>query len=217
MNKKVFIINGIGKCGTRLVHGFLKNIYYCSNDFNFLVNISDINNCNIIYNSIYKTHSPFPEPVRNDIDIKMIYMFGNIMNTVLSFTKGKNGKLGAGAVKNLHIDLDKKDKKYNEIDLLNYTRHIKNWNKPQQYPIMILRYENLYSNLEHLLKFMEVPENKWKKFPKFKERTTDWTKESKKVQDDLWNIYGESYMYANKLPDLAIWLPKRENDERIKF
>ena len=77
-----YIVNGIGRCGTTLMYHYLIKKY---KNNGFIKDLRELNKLNFNSNVVYKTHSLnvlVPKP-----NVRIIFMFGNIYNTVLSYKK----------------------------------------------------------------------------------------------------------------------------------
>ena len=191
-----YIINGIGRCGTTLMHTFLMKYYQHKP---FLVDMKDLDSHNITKNCVFKTHCPFPQNSHKN-KIKVLFMFGDIYNSAISYSR--KDVWGKNAAK--HLFLKNHDINYLNEDLYKFKRHFDNWIKKQSYPVMIVRYEKLYENLRQILDFCDLNHIPTSEFPPYKERNTDWRNLSKTNLDKLQNIYGELKLYADSLPDIKI-------------
>ncbi len=196
------IINGMGKCGTRLLHGFLCGYYRRAG---FLVDITQINNIKLRNHSIIKTHSPYPIK-QCKYNIKVVFMFGNIYNTVISFYKGWEEKFGGYpnplAATNLFMTNANKNKSPIENDIFRYKRHFDNWYKSHKYPVLFVRYETMYDHIGEILDFCGLKSFPVEKFPKYKQRTTNWLDQPEPIKERLVKLYGSLDEYINQLPDI---------------
>jgi hypothetical protein len=176
------------------MHHFLINYY---ENKPFLVDMKNLDTHNVNKNCVFKTHCPFPQN-KHKHDTKVLFMFGDIFNSVVSYNR--KDVWGKSAAKHLFIDYGTN---YLDEDLFKFQRHFENWTKKQTYPVMFVRYENLYDNLNQVLNFCGV-EQHIKSFPPYKQRTTDWKNLDKETITKLETVYGELKTYVDSLPDIFI-------------
>jgi len=192
------IVNGIGKCGTTLMYNFLSK-YHSRGPF--ITNLSRASSPRLVY----KTHSPIPNAPKNS---KVLYMFGDVYNTVLSFYNswvkhGSHGKPNKGILKNMTVE--NQNGTPFEVKTFDFVKWIDNWYKPHSFPIMFVRYEKMHDNAREIMNFCGLKSQSLSIFPKFKERKTDWKKCTKDQIDKLELFYSEAYDLTNKLPDIKIF------------
>jgi len=195
-----YIVNGIGRCGTTLMYHYLMKKY---KNNGFIKDLNELNKLNfkLNFNSnvVYKTHSLnvlVPKP-----NVKVLFMFGNIYNTVLSYKKRAWSK---NAMKHLSVE-ENFNKNYLETNIFEFNRYFKTWYKSLGYPVMFVRYETLQNNLKEVLQFCGVT-NRIDDFPKIIKRQTDWTQQPVPVQKKLIKLYGKDQEFVDKIPDIKIFI-----------
>ena len=193
---KCYIVNGIGRYGTTLMHTFLMKYYQPKP---FLVDMKSLDSHNINRSCVFKTHCPFPQKAHKN-NPKVLFMFGDIFNSAISYSR--KDVWGKSAAKHLFLADHKVN--YLEEDLYKFERHFDNWSKKQAYPVMMVRYEKLYDNLRQVLDFCDLKHVPTTAFPAFRKRTTDWKQLDKESIDKLKNIYGDLKTYVDSLPDIKI-------------
>lgn len=205
MRPKIIVVNGFGHCGTTYVAKFISRFYPRGRR---LVNMNDLNTWNIKKNASFHTHTPYPAQNHPNYDLKVIYIFGDIYNSVLGYGHSKmreKGIINPFAAEFLHIPKSDLNKNIFDHDVFNFKQHFKNWNQKHTFPLLSLRYETIYSHLNELLTFAEIPKQFWVGFPAYKKRKTDWSKEPKDVQERLRKTYGTSFNYIKRQPDSKQW------------
>lgn len=188
------IINGIGKCGTTLMYNFLSK-YYSRGPF-----ITDLSKATA--NKVYKTHSPIPNAPKN---CKVLYMFGDVYNTILSFHNswikhGTHGKPNKGILKNMIVE--NPNGTPFEVKTFDFVKWINNWYRSHSFPIMFIRYEKMHENAREIMGFCGLQSKPLSIFPKFRKRKTNWRKCTKDQINNLKLFYGEAYEFVNTLPNI---------------
>ena len=189
-----YIVNGIGRCGTTLMYHYLIKKY---KNNGFIKDLRELNKLNFNSNVVYKTHSLnvlVPKP-----NVRIIFMFGNIYNTVLSYKKRAWSK---NTMKHLSVE-DNFNKNYLETNIFEFNRYFKNWYKPLGYSVMFVRYEKLQYNLKEVLNFCGI--KNIKDFPNIIERKTNWKKEPSQIRRKLIELYGEDQAFFEKIPDIKVF------------
>ncbi len=160
-------------------------------------------------------HRDRPTPSPNPW-FKAIYVFGNPVNAIYSLFRREyhheeSYKL---LLNHRHLDPIPARMTLDEfaaegVDRFLFERHFRNWHERfYQYPVMFIRYEKIWENLEPLLDFAGIPMSEIEKFPEQKERKTqldqipDWTKANMR------KIYGEFHDYLEAQPDC--WVREEE-------
>lgn len=194
-NKIAYIVGGIGRCGTTLIFKFLSSNYYSQK---FTKNLNKIDTSILTSNTVFKTHSPFPP--KNPKNMKALFMFGNIYNIVTSYRQIWSPKSASHLYLNEEVS---KNKDLFSTNVLKLERHFKHWIKPQKFPVMIVRYETMYQNMNEILKFLGLNPKKIK-FPSQKKRTTSWKNLPNSDKDKLIKSYKHVQEYVDNLPDIEI-------------
>lgn len=171
-------------------------------------------------------------PATVDDNTRVVYMFGNPMNAVLSFFNRriqrshlhgfgdqedqcgdkewavKHCKNVYGDWRSLDPAWDLEDYLRNGKDLFRLEDHFNRWATAKRpYPILLLRYETLWDNLYNCKQFFRTPEFDIKQFPVQQKRYSDWQTLSQPIQDMLYEIYGGLYERINKFADAKLLEP----------
>jgi len=194
--KDPIIIAGLGRCGTTLVfNSIIENHLYSG--YNGIIQIKDYQG-DYLNDVIYKTHD-YP-PVSLPENVKIIFMFGNPYNTIVSTHRHINL---FGELHHKHLGSNKY-KLNNDIfyeDTLKLEQLFDAWNKSQNFDFLSLRYESLYDSksIEILSEFLGF---KLKLFPE-KERKSNWTRNPKR--DQLEKVYGDLFNRIESAENIKIW------------
>lgn len=180
-NRSPIIIAGLGRCGTTLVHDSFrfnhhyiphKDIFMFSDGIDFKPNI------------IYKIHD-YPPAFLPD-NVKVIFMFGNPMNTVISSHRRIN-EWGVLHHKHLGSDVFKTNDDILNNDTLKLNTLFDAWDQDQNFDFLAVRYETLYSK-ETVKAISDYIGFKFRLFPE-KKRKTNWEKHD--MREVLKKVYGE--------------------------
>ncbi len=78
------------------------------------------------------------------------------------------------------------------IDKLKLEEHFYNWvNAKASYPIMLIKYETMWDHLPEIFNYLEIPSSEIKKFPKKKNRHSNFKDIPKDIEKKLYKMYGE--------------------------
>lgn len=192
-----YVVNGTGRCGTTLMYHFL--LKHHANG-GFVKDLRTLDSAAVRNNIVYKTHSlhPFADGKKN---VKVLFLFGNIYNTVLSYKRPH--VWSDNMLKHLSAD-DNIGKNHLEQDIFGFGRYFRQWYRKHGYPVMFARYEKMYDNLDAILDFCGVRAHA-KKFPAFTERATDWASADGETREKIVRIYGKDNDFADKIPDIKIF------------
>ena len=136
--KNAIIVGGLGRCGTTLMCYSLKNSGF-PGDLIFFDRFDQQNE--LINGCYYKTHDYPPNYL--PANVKLIYMFGNPMNIVISTHKKINEW---GYLHHYHLDSDLytfNDEIFYKDTLLLH-KHFDAWYKNQNFEFISIKYESLY-------------------------------------------------------------------------
>jgi len=146
----------------------------------------------------YKTHDFPPDSLQPHV--KLLWLFGNPMNAVLS---GYKTFAGSGKVHYHHINSPYANQHENAFnkDVFLLEDHFKAWYKGQNFEFLSVKYEALYKEdvrgtLNEFLGF------DLKLLP-FRKRETDWTTHSRK--DELLQTYSALAKLVDQADDVKIW------------
>lgn len=88
-----------------------------------------------------------------------------------------------------------------EGDLYRLSEHVDNWlGSHREYPILVLRYESLWDNLDALQRFVGLPDDTMATFPPRVPRSTDWRAEPAPIREGLDRMYGPLAARLEQLP-----------------
>ena len=168
-----FIMNSMGRCGSTILFEFVFD-YYSKNCPNFhapqkkfMKNIQDISEqsaASIDKFQIWKTHDP-NVPVDIPENIKFTYQFGNPIEVLLSTVFGAvNRKIHIPQ----HLKVDDSrigtDRWVHE-DVLGLEKHFDTWVNFNDRPIILIKYEDIWDNLDSICDFFDIPREHAKNFP----------------------------------------------------
>ena len=126
---------------------------------------------------------------------KVIYLFGNPMNIVISAHKYTNIKLH---YKHMNADV-RNINKWHIYDSLRLEDNFDSWYKKQNFDLITVRYETMYNNLSKIEEFI----NHKLEFPKYKKRRTNWLEHQHK--ELLQKTYGNLNKKILNAKDIKIW------------
>ena len=183
------IVAGLGKCGTTMVSTYVWTTFPSLN--------------------IRKTHSLHPSillavvepiPIRPTKNTKIIWMFGNPMNIVISSNSLHQLKLH---YLNLQSPNYKQHSKRFTQDTLLLEKHFDAWYKPQKFEFLSVKYEGLrhQKNRDMIDDFLGSKLD----LPAWKERSADWRTHPKK--DELLRTYGRLAEKVEAAEDVKWWKP----------
>jgi len=183
------ILAGLGRCGTTLVYKTLLN-YFKEGDF-----VCDLKDKEFKNGYVYKTHDFAPEKLSGNV--RVIFMFGNPLNITIATHKLK-GEYLLGHYVHLHSKYLGEGKHITQ-DVIQLEKNFDSWYCKQTFPLLTLRYETLYDNLDTLIKFVGID---FEIEPK-KERNTDWrTHPQNKI---LLNTYRKLLAKIKSAENIKIW------------
>jgi hypothetical protein len=192
MNHSV-IVAGLGRCGTTLLYESLKPHYNYNDIF-----IVDLDRSIDVENKLFKTHDFAPKIIYNKC--KFIFMYGNPINTVLSFISLIKNNFSDLNLVAKHFHFNASDLLYWENkDVFRLEENFDSWYKSQNFSLLTIKYEKLYENLDIIMKYLNINFS----LPEKKQRQTDWINYSNK---DLLNKTYKSIVYKiEKSEDIKIW------------
>lgn len=143
---------------------------------------------------------------------RVVYLTGCPMNTVISLFRRKlhHHHVGRMGIRGRTLDRDMTLEEYLEIgeDVFSMHEHLNNWvNSPvegRSYPIMVLKHDAMWTYLDELFDFLEIPRSRLASFPRKEARQSDWTTQPPHVREKLLRIYGPLSDKVNALPDRVI-------------
>ena len=148
---------------------------------------------------IYKVYG-YPNHRKHSNNVKVIFMFGNIYDTVITTEESIN-KFRIGHFRHLKAD---NCRLYEDIyykDVLSLEKLFDSWYRPQKFPLMTLRYETLYNNdtIEKMRYFLGFKPD----FKPVKTRTVDYTTHPKK--EIMQKVYKNLHEKIKQAEDAKTW------------
>lgn len=196
------IVAGLARCGTTLTTNAIISSRGASFEY-----VSNLNQPTFTNGTVYKTHD-YPDIEEFHDDLKTIFMFGNITNTIFSLNKLLNIH-GVTLFNNFHSDQFQPNEQLYYDDILQLEKHFDAWYRPQKFSCISMRYESLYS--EKTLNALNDYLGFKVKFPPYEKRSTNPIFYPEK------NIVDKTYRsLAQKIDaaiDCKIWEP---NSPRIQ-
>ncbi|MEO2072875.1 MAG: hypothetical protein ABGW99_16205 [Zunongwangia sp.] len=189
------IIAGLGRCGTTLLHNSFKmNHYYIAHD-DFLM--FSKNSPEFKLNHLYKTHDYPPQFLPENV--KLIFMYGNPMNTVISSHRRIN-EWGKAHHEHLGSDNFVPNDTIFYNDTLKLNELFDAWNRPQGFEFLSIRYETLYTSgtIKTISDFVGFD---FKLLPE-KKRQTNWKVHP--LKEELLKVYGDLNEKIFNAPDYLI-------------
>jgi calcineurin-like phosphoesterase family protein len=165
--KLKIIVASLTRCGTQLTKTTIKKTRIVEgNHINFRRNNYPL----MLDRQVYGCHSyPSVEQFKNlEHGTKILFLFGNPMNTVISLQK-LNRKT---AYANLNTNVNLHDKWHLE-DVFRLENLFDSWYKSQPFiDILTVKYEALYekNNIQKISDYLGIPMD----YPDFRERQTNW-------------------------------------------
>jgi hypothetical protein len=136
-----------------------------------------------------------PRPPRSfGRNVKVLYVFGDPINAVLSLFERGYARHHAGVMTSLtwrgNLTLTEfLDRGY---DYFRFAETFAAWSAPMKrdYPLMLLRYETMWKHLEAIFDFFDLPSDKIDQFPPQHERSSNFRKLPLTMQQKLIEMYG---------------------------
>ena len=188
------IVTGMGRCGTTLLYDALLEYGFKETTF-----LDTCRECFIFrYGRVYKTH--YLPPDKLHYNVKMIYMFGNPYDIVISATRQINswGKLHH---EHLGSDLFVGNNELYYKDTLQLHRHFDMWYRQQGFSFISLKYETLYEdyNRRILNQYLGLE----LQLPPYSKRESDWGHHPHR--QDIINTYMNLYEKIECADSVRIW------------
>jgi len=160
----------------------------------------------------------FKETITLSGDFKIIFVFGNPYDILISLfrrnycsatTKKYNfGFPETKVMKEKHKELTglslqeylEKGKELTGIE--EYFNSYKD--AKVDYPILMIRYESMWSNLDKIFDFLNISKDLVNEFPREKQRQSDWRELPDHLKDKLVSRYGNFYKRIEDFPDIKL-------------
>lgn len=191
--KPPILVGGIGRCGTTLVYKAIRSNLFYRGAKKFVV---DIPSRDFKPWRVYKTHDYAPDFI--DPRVKVIFMFGNPMDAVVSAHKILGGPMHYKHVKSpLHSEHDQIFTK----DVMLKESHFDSWMKQQSFDFLSLRYEHLYRpEVRNIVEqFLEIKLN----LPEHRQRSSSWKSHSE--HEALATTYASLNKKVEEAESVKVW------------
>lgn len=198
-NRNPIVIAGLGRCGTTLMYNsILENHYYLMSSGILMFDDEQIQ---FGWNELFKTHDYPPKNLPNKV--KLIFMFGNPLNTVISAHRLMN-HWGQKHHEHLRSNQFRPNNEILKSDTLKLHELFDAWNQVQNFSFISVRYETLYSKktLNALSDYLGFRLQLLPQQP----RISDWETHPKKKQ--LLSVYGDLHKKILDADDVKIWSSK---------
>ncbi|MEK6889064.1 MAG: sulfotransferase domain-containing protein [Nanoarchaeota archaeon] len=150
---------------------------------------------------------------------KAIYLFGDPIASLISLFRRNYQNAHAEKI----MDIEDWDKiaslenidKYasEEYDLFKFKRHFDLWkNSKTDYPVLFVKFEDLWKNMGKILDFLEIPKSALQDFPKQRERESKLSSLDKKTAESLKRIYGKFAEQIKREKSLFFNKYKKKNE-----
>jgi len=144
-------------------------------------------------------------------NIKTLYLFGNPMNSVISIFNRNLQHIHYRNIFNKVLKPQNMTFEYfldQGVDIFHLEQHFQNWmndnNEARNYPIILIKYETMWDNLEYIFDFLGLEKKRISEFPDKKERKSDWRNQPKKIREKLLKIYTPLLSKINNSPEVKI-------------
>lgn len=188
MNDKVYIVNGLGRCGTTVLYNSISQVVKAGG---FVRNL----HCKLEAGFVYKTHD-YPPKDMIPKNWRAIFLFGNVYDIVMACMK--IGNL-VPHMENMHsFSTDKKDCMI--YDTMRMEMLFDRWmNARSVFNVSLIRYESMFNDdtRAYINKFTGLNI----KLPEYRPRKTKATKEQ---IDALSHIYGSLQCKVDSTPDVLV-------------
>jgi len=167
-------------------------------------------------------HLPYP-PLSINNNQKFIYLFGDpLMAAVSLFRRNLQYSHSKKIIRGLRnrqqpipATMTIEQFASGGVDRFYFQEHFSNWYKSlHTNPVLFLRYETLYDNLEKIFDFLDLPRELVTMFPPFKTRESNKLELSANTLEQLQMIYHEFNSELKQIPDMTVYYPNSENIKR---
>jgi hypothetical protein len=158
-------------------------------------------------------HIDRPPSLTNLSNFKALYMFGDPLNALISlfqrnYQSPHSHKLLVNYpdIKPISRNCTLADYLEEGVDKFKLEQHFDNWvNAKKTYPIMFVKYEKMWENLEEIFDFLEIPFSCIKQLKKIrKSRNSNSQVLSKEMKDKLYSMYGKFAQKVSNYDDIKI-------------
>ena len=193
------IIAGLGGCGTTFLSFSLIPPEYRDNSKLSLQFADNLSDCAYKKGVIYKTHD-YPNFQEGISGIKVIFMFGNIYNIIISMEELMNRR-GREYFSYLKAGNFRPYEDMYYKDVLNLEKLFDAWYQPQKFPLITLKYEKLYNNdiIEKIRCFLGFKPD----LPPYKIRQSNYITHPKK--EIMQKVYTNLHKKIEHAEDAKIW------------
>ncbi|MBT4223570.1 MAG: hypothetical protein HOD72_03800 [Opitutae bacterium] len=167
-------------------------------------------------------HLDKPPPTRNP-ELKTIYIFGKPIDAIYSlFRRGFHNEQSYKLLEQYEklnpvpIEMSLETYAKEGTDRFHFENHFLNWSERNfQYPVLFVRYEKIWENLDTLLKFAGIPKEKKTSFPQKKERKTQSQEIPDEVHASMQRMYGNFQDQLENSPDCWVFKRQKNASDRI--
>ena len=202
-----YMVAGLGRCGTKLVRFSMSAVIKSwklpdkkvSPGFKVMLSPESkqvMDFPRITPGIVLKTHLPDPASLNMPDNVKVIWMFGNPFDIVVSSIS-----IGALHYHNMGSPYWHKHKDIFIYDTLMLEKHFDAWYRPQKFEFLSVRYETLYKPeaLEAISDFLN-----WKLvLPKWRDRKSNWKEHARR--QDIETTYASLYAKVLAAEDVKWW------------
>lgn len=146
-----------------------------------------------------------------EFDGKVVFLFGNPYNTVVSFIK--MSRLRKTHFEHFGVPYNSDDfhglnesymyrRKFLYGDILGIEKTFDDWYRKHEFSLATIRYETLWSNIKNLEEYLGVGMDD---FPKYVQRRTNWKELRDHDKELLVKTYGRLYNKIGSAKDFKVW------------
>ena len=147
---RTIIVASMGRCGSTLLFKALGGAWEKSIREIFICDLA----ADILPGRILKSHDFAPAALPPHV--KVVYLFGDPYGIVLSnWDKMKRKDIVQHFI-HLHGYYDRKERMLEE-DVLRLKENFRSWHRPHPYPVLTVRYETMWQNVDALRSFTGLP------------------------------------------------------------
>jgi len=187
------IIASLGRCGTTFIFNAIKKALKQEESIqdSYIVDVEEYDL--LEKNKVYATHDFAPKNIIEP-QPKVLFLFGDIRNIVISTYNFK----GQQHFWHMGSSYSKKDLLYTH-DELKLEERFDSWNFPHSFPLMSVRYENIFKNKKEIEEFLNI-RIPW---PEKIKRKTNW--QLHKKGETINRTYQNLITKTVNLPDIKKW------------
>ena len=160
-------------------------------------------------------HLPYP-PLSLNRDLKFIYLVGDpVMAAISLFRRNLHHHQSKKIIRGLRnkeqpipATMTIEQFASEGIDRFYFQEHFNNWyNFLHTNPVLFLKYDAIYDNLEKIFDFLNLPREFVSTFPPFRTRESHKLKLSDNTLEQLQTIYHDFNVELRQVPDITVYYP----------